>query len=1461
MANNNFKVYSPTKYKKPSPASSSKAKSLEQLLEEARQFKTLKESRITQATDLQDYQTNISNVQVEDTATQEEKKKASFGKKVGDTVKDVGGSLGVGATGALENIEDAQINARMTGLGFWDKVRAGFYDIIGQEQKANMIRTNTGIMQGIADIEDARTDYGQQKVYDWREKHSEDSALGETGRQVFESVGGMLPAIAISIPTGGAGAMTTIGFSSFGGASEQALEEGASYGEASAYGALSAAMELTTEKLVGGGLGKIIKVPGFLDNVIGKVTKTAVGRFAANALGEGLEEVLSELADPLFKTITYDKDAVKDYGTKEYWGRVLESGIVGTLSGAIFETSNIVINKAIKAETREIIQSYENINGLMQAEIQDGTMTAEKQLQFDKTLTELESQMQLKLDKMPLNKKIELVSKFGDSTTLFDNYDFTNSIVKSRETIKTIQETQKANTSEKTVEKGEDIASLPKTEETKSKVENIEPTQEQVKLEVETKVIEEAKETKTELTRKEGEIKESKHLETVKEAGKEYFNPELNDMLEMEKLTYTEVKNKDTAEQAKTELKGTRIETQVEKTINEINSNKKEINEVTVAKAHLLIQEANRKGMYQHAVDLTLALSDKLTKLGRTIQAASLIQRLSPEGQLMVFRKQQHKKNTEKSTKQLDKLHKSKAFQKVVAERTEQWFNKDLRLLKKKAIERVVENNPDVKLSKEQQTRLRNLTTTSQNYKTNMKKVFLEATNNNDTLSTQIANELSTEIKKLEVDLKDDYDNSVVIVPNVLVEQLINSKTPEATQEVARSIDKAMSIQRTATLFEKAMQWRYLAMLGNPKTHVRNVVSNVAFKEIVNFRNFVSRSVQSAFIKDKSKRTRTFKKTDATTQIYANEIATKTIKDMGEQSFKYIEANKGKVFNPKVIEAFRKFNYTMLKVEDNVFVQDRISRELGEWMTAKNITVEQAKADPKLIEPGIEFATEQGLKATFNDTSTLATVLTNLKAKSKVAEVSLGAVVPFVKTPINIARRAIEYSPVGLVKNLTYDIKQLKQGNITAGQFVDKISEGMTGTMITALGFFLAKMGILSGGSDEKYKVANYEKSIGEQPYSIKIGDKTYTLDWLAPSAMPLFTGVTMYEEFTELFGESKDEEETQRDALAFIGGFTHLLDPITEMSFMQSFNNVLNSYDSNKLVGVFEQSLESYIAQYFPTLGSQIAKTFDPTRRTTTATGQGYSKKVEQVRRYLQSKIPGMASFLEPYVNVWGEEEANPHFEDRLLENTVYPYWISHNKLTSVDTEIMRLYQQYGNASVMPGIPSSYYTIDGNRIDLTEEQYTEFKKQAGKFSFNNLQSLFPTNFYKNLTDEEKEKAISKVYSYAREYAKNTSNKEYLVSKSLGSSSNMFAYYNIYLANIEGVKDNEGNTIYDSKKQATLNFINSQKNLNIAQKRILTALAGYSNDTNKTETYNYIMSLKDLTEEEKQILFEFCKFK
>ncbi|MBQ2558290.1 MAG: hypothetical protein II553_04700, partial [Lachnospiraceae bacterium] len=45
------------------------------------------------------------------------------------------------------------------------------------------------------------------------------------------------------------------------------------------------------------------------------------------------------------------------------------------------------------------------------------------------------------------------------------------------------------------------------------------------------------------------------------------------------------------------------------------------------------------------------------------------------------------------------------------------------------------------------------------------------------------------------------------------------------------------------------------------------------------------------------------------------------------------------------------------------------------------------------------------------------------------------------------------------------------------------------------------------GGDEKKDKL---EKNLGKQDYSINIGDNTYDLSWLSPSAMPLFVGVEL---------------------------------------------------------------------------------------------------------------------------------------------------------------------------------------------------------------------------------------------------------------------------------------------------------------------------------------------------------------
>lgn len=943
--------------------------------------------------------------------------------------------------------------------------------------------------------------------------------------------------------------------------------------------------------------------------------------------------------------------------------------------------------------------------------------------------------------------------------------------------------------------------------------------------------------------------KDSAFKQTTINATESYFNQEALDILKTDDLTYEVSTNKDTVAKAREELKGKKIETQIEQTLLDLQKVFKATkdNEILVAKATLLMQEANKQGLNAQVNDLATTVSATLTQMGKATQAASIIPRLSPEGRLISFRKAVDLQN-QKVKNDNPNYQNKKNYKQIVRDRTEQFYNIDLQTVKTNATKTFANNNKDVvSLTKEQISRLNNLTSTSENYTNNVVKVFEDALPNNLELAKQLGETYAQGVLEQEKALKDKYETAPVIVPEVLAKQLANAKTEESATEAAKAIEKAIAQQKSVPFFDKMMQWRYLAMLGNPKTHIRNEIGNRVMSGVVSYRNFISRTIQTAFIKDPTKRTRTFKKADATVKLYAREQAKSLIKEM-ENTSKHIEAKKQKVFDTKWLESARKFNYFMLEFRDDVFKQARFEKELSEWMTAKGITAEQAKANPDLVKDGISYAWQQSLKATFQDTSKLATVMNSLEAKNKLAQLTISTILPFKKTPINIAKRGFEYSPAGLVKNLTYDIAQLNKGNITLNQYLDKLSEGFAGTTIAILGMVLAKMGILAGGDDNK-KLSNYEKAIGNQEYAIRIGDKTYTLDWLTPASIPLFTGVTLYEQMSK---------ETSDDGVFWstVGAISASFDPMTDMSFLQSFNRILSSYDDNKIEGFMWAGFESFIGQFIPTISNQIARIVDPVRRSTTATGKsGYGKKFDRSTNYMISRIPFLSKQLQPYINVWGEEEVNANLLDRLMENSAYPFWINKNKPSMVDDEILRLYTEYGNNDILPSIPNSYYTVNGERIDLTEEEYTKFKIKVGTFSKQQLEEIFNSQVYKKMSDENKEKTIKKVYSLAREYAKSDLSKEYLVYTALKDNKNKYSRYITEINNIEGLKDDLGNTIPNSKKNMVITYIQAQKNLSKEQKYLLFALAGYKNTNDKESVIKYVNSL-DLTDEQKTMLLQ-----
>jgi hypothetical protein len=57
-----------------------------------------------------------------------------------------------------------------------------------------------------------------------------------------------------------------------------------------------------------------------------------------------------------------------------------------------------------------------------------------------------------------------------------------------------------------------------------------------------------------------------------------------------------------------------------------------------------------------------------------------------------------------------------------------------------------------------------------------------------------------------------------------LAEQFLNAKTPEERAEVEEKIYKDIGRQMPSRFIDKWNAWRYLAMLGNVRTHIRNIV-------------------------------------------------------------------------------------------------------------------------------------------------------------------------------------------------------------------------------------------------------------------------------------------------------------------------------------------------------------------------------------------------------------------------------------------------------------------------------------------------------------------------------------------------------------------------------------------------------------------------------------------------------------
>ncbi len=171
----------------------------------------------------------------------------------------------------------------------------------------------------------------------------EDNPLGKVVYSSLTSVANMAPSILLSSVTGSPLAGTLLmGGTASGNAYKQALAEGMRKDKARGYSLLVGASEATLQYMLGG-VGKLggaksltnigRKAISNIDNVLLRVGAD----IGISALGEGIEEGLQEVLNPIFRNMVFDENNEVKLFSKD----VMYSAIVGAVVGMFMEGMSI----------------------------------------------------------------------------------------------------------------------------------------------------------------------------------------------------------------------------------------------------------------------------------------------------------------------------------------------------------------------------------------------------------------------------------------------------------------------------------------------------------------------------------------------------------------------------------------------------------------------------------------------------------------------------------------------------------------------------------------------------------------------------------------------------------------------------------------------------------------------------------------------------------------------------------------------------------------------------------------------------------------------------------------------------------------------------------------------------------------------------------------------------------------
>ena len=603
-------------------------------------------------------------------------------------------------------------------------------------------------------------------------------------------------------------------------------------------------------------------------------------------------------------------------------------------------------------------------------------------------------------------------------------------------------------------------------------------------------------------------------------------------------------------------------------------------------------------------------------------------------------------------------------------------------------------------------------------------------------------------------------------------------------------IQARIADEMPATSMEKINAWRHISMLLNVKSNVRNVGGNAIMMAMRKAAQRTSGVIQKTFLKE-SDRTQSVLVNKEYKDL-AKEYFSSNSKELlgGENKFQegislnmpdkrvFRKSRIGEVLGKDVdiLEKTRKFNYALLQKGDTPFFRKAYEDRLASYAQAKKI-----KDFSELPQEAFDIAKKEAMEATYKDSSIIADFLNKAKRPDKDAGIArkagavlTEAVIPFAKTPLNVLKRGLQFSPIGVANGLG-SIKSSKG----AAAAIDELAKGLTGTSVLGLGYLLASKGVLTGKVSKDADVRAYDSSTGHSPFSVM---GKYSFDWGAPLSIPLSVGVQIYNAVKD-----NPEDKAKMDSVvqgnnldklgklaanaseAILDGMNASGDTVFNMSVFKGVKLLLGSQQ-----GVMEglsQLPQNYATQFIPTALNQIAGSVDPLVR------QAYVKGdiPQSFKNALISRVPLASKKLPAKQTPFGEDV-------KKIENPIgraFSQFLSPGIITKdqgidpkIDAELRRLNDVEGLKTQFPTMVPNYIekTQTHPRITLTPEEAIQYQKRVGELTLNSFKKIMNNSSYVGARktklqspDEVKAKLLADAISESKALAK----KEILKGKGL----------------------------------------------------------------------------------------------